>query len=181
MIDRWTSEAGIQAPKGWSFQVRLPCIVCLALTLSPQFSSESHVYFKSEQMHGEPCIRRLSRHLHFRLHQTWMSISVTSILRSWVRLRIVLANLPATHTQVPDREIEIIQSLLEQVCVYQKEIADACDTCAELDCLLSFATASREYDYHRPTMVENNIIDIIGGRSVLLPSSLVYTGFNISD
>jgi DNA mismatch repair protein MSH5 len=40
----------------------------------------------------------------------------------------------------------------------------ACDVCAELDVLLSFAEASRAYDYRRPRMVEEPIIDIIAGR-----------------
>ena len=65
-----------------------------------------------------------------------------------------------------DYEIEIIQALLDKVCVYDKEIAAVCDACAELDCLLSLTLASREYDYRRPNMVEDNIINIIGGRSV---------------
>jgi DNA mismatch repair protein MSH5 len=65
-----------------------------------------------------------------------------------------------------DREIEIVQALLEKVCVYQQEIGDVCDACAELDCLLSFATAAHAYDYRRPTMMEDPVIDIVGGRSV---------------
>lgn len=63
-----------------------------------------------------------------------------------------------------DREIEIIQALLEDVLKMERDIEATCDVAAELDCLLSLATASRTYEYTRPTMVESDIINIIGGR-----------------
>jgi DNA mismatch repair protein MSH5 len=65
-----------------------------------------------------------------------------------------------------DREIEIIQSLLEEVLTFGQEMENACDVCAELDCLLAFAAASNKFDYKRPTMVETNSMKIMGGRSV---------------
>ena len=65
---------------------------------------------------------------------------------------------------IVDREIEIIQGLLEEILVYDQVMGHACDVCAELDCLLSFAEASRMYNYQRPRMVEENIIDIQQGR-----------------
>ena len=68
---------------------------------------------------------------------------------------------------ITDREIEIIQNLLERILQYDEPIAKACDACAELDCLLSFAEASRIYDYHRPVMTEDNVIQIKQGRFVL--------------
>lgn len=43
----------------------------------------------------------------------------------------------------------------------------ACDVCAELDCLLSFAEASAAGSFVRPEMVEENIIDIKQGRYVV--------------
>ncbi|KAG6868980.1 hypothetical protein C0993_006502 [Termitomyces sp. T159_Od127] len=63
-----------------------------------------------------------------------------------------------------DREIEIIQNLLDELLVYDALISQACHACAELDCLLSFADASRTYNYRRPVMVEENVIDIYQGR-----------------
>jgi len=65
-----------------------------------------------------------------------------------------------------DREIEIVQDLLDRILGFGEAMGNACDVCAELDCLLSFAEASRTYDYRRPRMVEDNVIDIKGGRSV---------------
>ncbi|KZT18625.1 hypothetical protein NEOLEDRAFT_1159406 [Neolentinus lepideus HHB14362 ss-1] len=71
------------------------------------------------------------------------------------------------HPAIVDREIEIVQSLLERVLTHYDVMAQACDTCAELDCLLSFAQASRAFDYRRPRMTEDNIIDIKQGRHPL--------------
>jgi hypothetical protein len=65
-----------------------------------------------------------------------------------------------------DQEIEIVQCLLDQILVSQDAIENACEIYAELDCLLSFAQASRAYNYRRPILVDDNIIEITGGRSV---------------
>ena len=67
-----------------------------------------------------------------------------------------------------DREIEITQALQEKVIEYEKVILAACDVCAEVDCLLSFAEASRAYGYIRPEMTEDNVIDIKKGRWAFL-------------
>ncbi|KAJ7147040.1 DNA mismatch repair protein MutS [Mycena crocata] len=71
------------------------------------------------------------------------------------------------HPSIVDREIEIVQELLEEIVVHFEAMAAACDICAELDCLLSFADASRAFEYRRPEMVEDNIIDIRQGRHPL--------------
>jgi DNA mismatch repair protein MSH5 len=65
---------------------------------------------------------------------------------------------------IVDRELEIIQALLEEILVYDKAMNHACDVSAELDCLLAFADASKNYDYRKPIMVDDNIIDITRGR-----------------
>ncbi|KAI0366907.1 hypothetical protein BV20DRAFT_951195 [Pilatotrama ljubarskyi] len=71
------------------------------------------------------------------------------------------------HPAIVDREIEIVQALQEKVLVYAPDISRACDICAELDCLLSFAAATRSYDYRRPRMTEDNVINIKQGRHPL--------------
>ncbi|KAK0244297.1 muts domain V-domain-containing protein [Armillaria nabsnona] len=115
MLKEWQTEAGITVIDGWTFQ----------------FSSESHVYFKSQEMHDMD------------------------------------AHIGDLHSLIVDREIEIIQSLLEEILVHYDLMTHACDICAELDCLLAFADASRLYGYRRPTMVDQNIIDIKQGRHPL--------------
>jgi DNA mismatch repair protein MSH5 len=70
------------------------------------------------------------------------------------------------HSAIVDREIEIAQGLLEEVLVHEKMTSNVCDICAELDCLLSFAEASKNHNYRQPDMVDDNVIEIIAGRYV---------------
>ncbi|KAG6837182.1 hypothetical protein H0H93_013409 [Arthromyces matolae] len=67
------------------------------------------------------------------------------------------------YSIIVDREIEIIQNLLDEILIHDIVISEICHVCAELDCLLSFSEASRGYNYQRPIMVEDNIIDIKQG------------------
>ncbi|KLO15985.1 hypothetical protein SCHPADRAFT_238288 [Schizopora paradoxa] len=115
MQDKWRTESGIDVLDGWVFQ----------------FSSESHVYFKTEQM-------------------TDMDHHIGDL-----------------HSNIVDREIEIVQALLEKILEFDEAIAEACDACAELDCLLCFANATRMFNYCRPTMTEENILDVRQGRHPL--------------
>jgi DNA mismatch repair protein MSH5 len=68
------------------------------------------------------------------------------------------------HSMIVDRELEIIQDLLEKVIEYSETMMEACDVCAELDVLLAMAQASRMNGYVRPEMVDENIIEIVRGR-----------------
>lgn len=79
--------------------------------------------------------------------------------------RLARVNLMILHL-LTDREIEIVQQLLDKVLLHKDTISQACDVCAELDCLLSFAEATRIYGYRRPTMTEENVLCIRQGRSV---------------
>ncbi|KAJ6477358.1 muts domain V-domain-containing protein [Mycena vitilis] len=115
MLEEWKTPEGITVMDGWSFQ----------------FSSESHVYFKSQEM-------------------TDMDIHIGDL-----------------HPSIVDRELEIVQELLEEILVHFEVMAAACDISAELDVLLSFADASRAFEYRRPEMVDENIIDIKQGRHPL--------------
>lgn len=68
------------------------------------------------------------------------------------------------HSAIVDRELEIIQELVEEVLKHDEVIALICDICAELDCLLSFSEASRLFNFKRPEMTEGNYIKITQGR-----------------
>jgi hypothetical protein len=63
-----------------------------------------------------------------------------------------------------DRELEIIHELAEKVLPFSGAISEACDICAELDCLLCFAEATNQYSYRRPQMSEENVFNIKQGR-----------------
>ena len=72
------------------------------------------------------------------------------------------------HSAIVDREIEILQDLLQDVLVHDKMIGNVCDICAELDCLLSFAEASNNHNYRQPDMTDDNVIEIVAGRFLSL-------------
>lgn len=63
-----------------------------------------------------------------------------------------------------DRELEIVEDLLEKVLIHEEALTQICDLCAELDCLLSFAQAARTYGFNMPDMCEDNIIRVVKGR-----------------
>ncbi|KAI6129695.1 muts domain V-domain-containing protein [Pisolithus croceorrhizus] len=115
MLEEWASDAGIKVLEGWSFQ----------------FSSESHVYFKSKEMHD------MDHHI------------------------------GDLHSAIVDREIELVQELLEKIMPFHDSVIGICEVCAELDCLLAFAEAARSFDYRRPQMVEGSVINIVQGRHPL--------------
>ncbi|KIY45215.1 hypothetical protein FISHEDRAFT_67145 [Fistulina hepatica ATCC 64428] len=71
------------------------------------------------------------------------------------------------HSLIVDKEIEIIHELTTELFDYHDNMSAVCDVCAELDCLLAFAEASQMYNYNRPIMVDDNVIEIIGGRHPL--------------
>ncbi|KAL4070005.1 DNA mismatch repair protein MutS [Scleroderma yunnanense] len=71
------------------------------------------------------------------------------------------------HPAIIDREIELVHDLLEETMPFHDSMINACDVCAELDCLLAFAEAARVYNYRRPQMVDGSIIDIVQGRHPL--------------
>lgn len=60
--------------------------------------------------------------------------------------------------------MEIIHELAESVLPFAEVISEACDICAELDCLLCFAEAANQHNYRRPQLSEKNVIDIKQGR-----------------
>lgn len=63
-----------------------------------------------------------------------------------------------------DREIELVHDLLEKIMLFHDSMINACDVCAELDCLLAFAEAARTFDYRRPQMIDGSIIDVVQAR-----------------
>ncbi|KAG9034813.1 MutS protein msh5 [Tulasnella sp. JGI-2019a] len=68
---------------------------------------------------------------------------------------------------ITGREIEIMHALQERVMEYEDAMKASCDACSELDCLLSLTTASRIYDFVRPHMTTENMLEITNGRHPL--------------
>lgn len=71
------------------------------------------------------------------------------------------------HSIICDKEIEIIHQLAQDVLLYEGMLSQCSAVCAELDCLLALAQGARQHSYVQPTMTEENVIEITGGRHPL--------------
>ncbi|KIK45627.1 hypothetical protein CY34DRAFT_22463 [Suillus luteus UH-Slu-Lm8-n1] len=102
------------------------------------------------------------------MQEEWRSEEGIKVLDGWsFQVKDMDTHIGDLHPSIVDREIEIVQELLERILVFSEGMRQACDICAELDCLLAFAEASRAYNYCRPQMSEDSIIDIDQGRHPL--------------
>ena len=66
-----------------------------------------------------------------------------------------------------DIEIEIAYDLAQRVLVDEKLLIAASDICGELDSLLALAHGAVEYKLIRPMIVDENVLNIKGGRHIL--------------
>ncbi|KAI9676986.1 MAG: MutS protein msh5 [Caeruleum heppii] len=70
------------------------------------------------------------------------------------------------YGMICDKEIEIVHNLAQRMMEHETLITDCSDICGQLDSLLALAEGARKYNLTRPTLVEDNIIEIKGGRSL---------------
>ncbi|KAG2102216.1 DNA mismatch repair protein MutS [Suillus discolor] len=101
------------------------------------------------------------------MQEEWTTEEGIKVLDGWSFQANMDMHIGDLHPLIVDREIEIVQELLERILVFSEGMRQACDVCAELDCLLAFAEASRAYNYCRPQMSEDPVIDIDQGRHPL--------------
>jgi DNA mismatch repair protein MSH5 len=83
------------------------------------------------------------------------------------------------HGIISDREIEISHDLAQFVLEYEELITTASDICGELDSLLALAQGAKMYKLAKPTLTEENVIKIKGGRHIL--QELVVPSFISND
>ena len=69
-------------------------------------------------------------------------------------------------------EMELYQQLLLSIEPYISPIQNNAHIIAQLDCLLCFATNAHRYNYHRPTLVNEPILDIKEGRHPVIEQQL---------
>jgi DNA mismatch repair protein MSH5 len=72
------------------------------------------------------------------------------------------------HSNISDREIEIMHRLCETVLEYKEIILTVTNALAELDCLVSLTIAARKYHYSRPVMTYENVLNISQGRHPIM-------------
>ena len=83
------------------------------------------------------------------------------------------------YSQICDIEVEIAYELAQDVIRYEDLIVTVSDLCGELDCLLAFVHVASEYRLTRPSITEENIIKITGGRHLL--QEMVVPSFVAND
>ncbi|GAA5920451.1 hypothetical protein JCM1841_004561 [Sporobolomyces salmonicolor] len=72
-----------------------------------------------------------------------------------------------------------VQALLDNMLELSDALRATTDVIAELDCLLAFAEAARLYNWNRPTMTEEPVCKILGGRHPL--AELCVNSFVMND
>ncbi|XP_062077683.1 DNA mismatch repair protein MSH5 isoform X4 [Humulus lupulus] len=71
------------------------------------------------------------------------------------------------YHKILDMERAIIRDLVSHILLFSRHLHEAVNFTAELDCLLSLALVARQNNYVRPTLTEENLLDIQNGRHVL--------------
>ncbi|CAE6458314.1 unnamed protein product, partial [Rhizoctonia solani] len=122
-----------------------------------QFESEKNLYYKSQQM--------LDLDMHVGDIHSYIageSVGPTPVLRLHVLMLI------------EHREIEIMEETLSRVLRHDKAIISVCEAAAEVDCLLSLSFASWLYNWAKPEMTGDNVLEIRGGvhplQNLLVPT-----------
>jgi hypothetical protein len=131
----------------------------------------SHVYFKDNKMHGKYPNESGALSLMLLPPRFGQAFGGHISLDHWCVSAFIVKYRAASLKNEEDRELEIIHDLAERVLPFAEAISEACDICAELDCLLCFAEAANLYNYRRPQMSSENVINIKQGRCVLVPNT----------
>ncbi|KAF9869815.1 DNA mismatch repair protein [Colletotrichum karsti] len=71
------------------------------------------------------------------------------------------------YSDIVDLEIQILHALSCDVLQHSLALSRAADACGDLDCLVALARGAQKYGWTAPTMTEENIIAIKGGRHPL--------------
>ncbi|KAL3151543.1 MutS protein msh5, variant 2 [Trebouxia sp. C0009 RCD-2024] len=69
--------------------------------------------------------------------------------------------------KIQDLEGSMSTELIQRLCEYRPQLSRAVAVAAEVDCLLSLASAAREHHYTRPLLTRDNVLHIKQGRHML--------------
>jgi DNA mismatch repair protein MSH5 len=83
------------------------------------------------------------------------------------------------YTRICDKEIEIVQELGERVLQYEDLLNTVSDVAGELDCHVALAKGAIMYNLSRPSISEQNVLKIKGGRHLL--QELTVSAFIAND
>ncbi|KAL2665938.1 hypothetical protein AAZV13_02G251300 [Glycine max] len=71
------------------------------------------------------------------------------------------------HHKILDMERAIARDLFSRILLFRTHLIKVATFAAELDCFLSMALVARQHNYVRPSLTEENLLDIKNGRHVL--------------
>ncbi|KAI8973857.1 DNA mismatch repair protein MutS [Pilobolus umbonatus] len=71
------------------------------------------------------------------------------------------------HAMIIDKEIELIQSLSEEIISYSTQLLTTVRALSELDCLISLAVVASRFNYCQPTITDSDDLIIVEGRHPL--------------
>ncbi|XP_048763209.2 mutS protein homolog 5-like [Ostrea edulis] len=80
------------------------------------------------------------------------------------RTRELDALLGDTQCEITDQETAIMHRLQNAILESFRTLTEVQDLCAELDCILSLAASAKEFNYVKPAVVNEDVINIKGGR-----------------
>jgi DNA mismatch repair protein MSH5 len=83
------------------------------------------------------------------------------------RMLALDSELGDVQAMIQDREIDILQRLMEWVHERREWVLQACDAMAGLECLLSFAQASVKHNWNRAVFVSEDVLEVDLGRHAL--------------
>ncbi|KAG7084341.1 MutS domain V [Colletotrichum scovillei] len=72
-----------------------------------------------------------------------------------------------TYSRIVDLEVDILHGLACKILEHEATLSRVSDVCGELDCLVALASGALKYGWVCPTMTEDNIMSIYGGRHPL--------------
>ncbi|KAK0379729.1 MutS domain V [Colletotrichum limetticola] len=84
-----------------------------------------------------------------------------------------------TYSRIVDLEVNILHGLACKILEHEATLSRVSDVCGELDCLVALASGALKYGWICPTMTEDNIVSIYGGRHPL--QELVVPAFIPND
>jgi DNA mismatch repair protein MSH5 len=70
-------------------------------------------------------------------------------------------------SMICDKEIEVVHELAENILQYEELLTTVSDICGELDSMIALTLGAKQYKLSRPSLTNENIIRIEGGRHVL--------------
>lgn len=83
-------------------------------------------------------------------------------------LKAIEARVLSADERRKDLELRLFEALRSEVAAYSVPLLALAEGLAELDCLLSLASAAHELDYVRPTMLAEPSLEIEGGRHAVV-------------